>query len=144
MTALRALFRAHRHLALLLVVVALAVRLLVPAGTMPGSGARVLSVEICADASGLPQSHKLVIPGQPAPHEDNSAKGTCAFAGLAAAGRGRSGAAGDCPGLYPGHRPGTGRPGPAGPFRPVPAAYQRPACFRLIDLHPNYRSTEST
>lgn len=84
MTALRALFRAHRHLALLLVVVALAVRLLVPAGTMPGSGARVLSVEICADASGLPQSHKLVIPGQPAPHEDNSAKGTCAFAGLAA------------------------------------------------------------
>lgn len=84
MTALRALLHARHHLALLLLVMALAVRLLVPVGTMPGSGDRVLSLQICADASGLPQSRVMVIPGKPAPHEDNAAKGTCAFSGLAA------------------------------------------------------------
>lgn len=84
MTALRALLRARFHLALVLVMLALAMRLLVPAGMMPGTGERLLSVEICADASGLPKSQVLVIPGKPAPHEDNSAKGTCAFGSLAA------------------------------------------------------------
>ncbi len=84
MTALRALLQARCHLALALIALALAVRILVPAGMMPGSGDRVLAVQICADASGLPKSQVLVIPGQLAPHEDNSAKGTCAFAGLAA------------------------------------------------------------
>lgn len=84
MTALRALLLTRCNFALLLLVAALAVRLLVPVGTMPGSGDRVLSVQICADASGLPQSQILVIPGKPAPHEGNAAKGTCAFAGLAA------------------------------------------------------------
>ncbi len=84
MIALRALLRARCHLALALVVLALAARLLVPAGIMPGSGDRVLTVQICADATGLPKAQLLVIPGKPAPHEDSSAKGTCAFAGLAA------------------------------------------------------------
>jgi hypothetical protein len=83
MTALRALAHARFPLALLLVVLALTVRMLVPAGTMPGSGDRVLAVEICADASGTPQSQLLVIPGKPAPHENSAAKGQCAFAGLA-------------------------------------------------------------
>jgi len=85
MTALRTLLLNRRPLALLLVVLALAVRLLIPAGAMPGSGERVLAVAICADASGLPQSRVLVIPGKPAPHEDAAAaKAGCAFAGLAA------------------------------------------------------------
>lgn len=83
MMAIRALLRARYPLALVLVVLALAVRLLVPAGTMPGSGDRVLAVEICADASGQPQSQLLIIPGKPAPHETSAAKGQCAFAGLA-------------------------------------------------------------
>ena len=83
MMALRALLHARYPLALALVVLALAVRILVPAGTMPGSGDRVLAVEICADASGTPQSQLLVIPGKPAPHETSAAKGQCAFAGLA-------------------------------------------------------------
>lgn len=84
MFALRALLHARYHIALALVVLALAIRLLVPTGTMPGSGDRVLTVQICADASGLPQSQVLVIPGKPTPHENNAAEGTCAFAGLAA------------------------------------------------------------
>ena len=83
MMALRTLLRAHSPLAMVLVAMALAVRLLVPAGTMPGSGDRVLAVEICADASGAPQTQLLVIPGKPAPHENSAAKVTCAFAGLA-------------------------------------------------------------
>jgi hypothetical protein len=83
MTALRALARAHFPLALLLVMLTLAVRILVPAGTMPSSDDRVLIVEICADASGTPQSAVLVIPGKAGPHESSAAKGQCAFAGLA-------------------------------------------------------------
>lgn len=84
MIALRALLHSRFHLTLVLVAMALAMRLLVPAGMMPGSGDRVLSVQICADASGLPKSQVLVIPGKPAQHSDNSAKGTCAFGSLAA------------------------------------------------------------
>ena len=84
MTSLRALLLARSRLALALVALALAVRLLVPAGMMPGSGDKVLTVQICADATGLPQNQILIIPGKSAPHEDNASKGTCAFAGLVA------------------------------------------------------------
>ncbi|MCZ8170776.1 MAG: DUF2946 family protein [Novosphingobium sp.] len=83
MMAIRALLRARYPLALVLVVLALAVRMLVPAGAMPGSGDKVLAMEICADASGMPHSQLLIIPGKPAPHENSAAKGQCAFAGLA-------------------------------------------------------------
>lgn len=84
MTALRALLLARSRLALALVALALAVRLLVPAGMMPGSGDKILAVQICADASGVPQSQVIVIPGKQASHENNAAKGTCAFASMAA------------------------------------------------------------
>lgn len=85
MTALRALLRARYLLALLLVALALAVRMLVPAGTMPASGSRVLTVQICADASGLPHSRAIVIPGKPDSQKGSAAKGHCAFAGLGTA-----------------------------------------------------------
>ena len=85
MTALRALLRARYPLALLLVALALAVRVLVPAVTMPGSGSRVLTVQICADASGLPQSREIVIPGRPDSQQGSAAKSHCAFAGLGTA-----------------------------------------------------------
>lgn len=82
MIALRALLIARAPLVLMLVVMALTVRMLVPAGTMPGSGDRVLAVQICADASGAKFNRLLVIPGKPAPHEGNPAKATCAFTSL--------------------------------------------------------------
>ena len=83
MIALRAILRARSYLAIGLIVAALAVRMIIPAGTMPGSGARVLAVEICADASGIKQTQILIVPGKPAPHHANADKGTCGFAGLA-------------------------------------------------------------
>jgi hypothetical protein len=52
MELLRAFFRDHRRLAALLVALALCVKALVPAGYMPGAHGKVLTVEICADASG--------------------------------------------------------------------------------------------
>lgn len=85
MTALRALLRNRYPLALLLVALALAVRMMVPAGMMPDSGSRVLTVQICADASGMAQSRAIVIPGKPDSGKGSADKGQCAFAGLASA-----------------------------------------------------------
>jgi hypothetical protein len=85
MTALRALLRSGSRLAWVLVVLALAARMLVPVGTMPTGGDRELSVRICAESGG-PRSVLLTIPGEPAPHEGSAAKSACAFAGLSAPG----------------------------------------------------------
>ncbi len=87
MTSLRAFFRAHRQLAILLVAVSLALKALVPAGYMIGSQAKILTVEICADASGGTLTRQIVIPqdGKSAGGHAESGKSdsTCAFSALA-------------------------------------------------------------
>ncbi len=86
MQALRALTHRHRLLALLLVMLALAVKAAVPAGYMVGQHGKVLTVEICADASGGTVTKQIVIPQSGAPTDGKSAHdkapATCPYAGL--------------------------------------------------------------
>ncbi len=89
MHALRALAVRNRAFAALLLAVALAMKALVPAGYMAMPGKQLLSVSICADASGGAQLRQIAIPmkGDPAhAGEDRGKAGiTCAFASLAVA-----------------------------------------------------------
>jgi hypothetical protein len=86
MQALRALTHRHRLLALLLVVLALAVKAAVPAGYMLGQHSTVLTVEICADASGGTVTKQIVIPQSGVPTDGKSAHdkapATCPYAAL--------------------------------------------------------------
>lgn len=86
MSALRAFLRDHRRLAVLLLALALLVKALVPAGFMLASGARVLTVEICADPSGTRMTKQIVIPADGKSHQSPGdhakADGACAFSGL--------------------------------------------------------------
>lgn len=79
MTALRSLAGAYRHLALLVAVLALAVKALVPAGYMVSAPGRTLTITLCADASGQMLTHTVELPGKPAPTDKTP---TCAFAAL--------------------------------------------------------------
>lgn len=86
MTALRALFRNHRRLAALLVVLALCMKALVPAGVMIAANSRVLTVGICADASRAGMTRDIVVPMRPdgdGQSADHAAKGTpCGWSAL--------------------------------------------------------------
>lgn len=62
MQILRALVHRHRRLAVLLVVLALAIKAVVPAGYMLGQQGTVLTVTICADASGSALHKQIVVP----------------------------------------------------------------------------------
>ena len=50
MGAIRQFFRVHRHAAILLLYMALAMKAVVPAGFMVDAGAKVLTVHICTDS----------------------------------------------------------------------------------------------
>ena len=87
MTRLRAFTHRYARLALVLVVLALAVKALVPAGYMISStGARFLTVTICAGASGTPKQMRIAIPdkdGTSSDHSEAAGKSQpCAFSGL--------------------------------------------------------------
>ena len=89
MSALRALIRGHRHLALLLLALALCLKAAIPAGTMlEQSGTRSLSIAICADGSGIGKAVQIALPAKPAlpgsPRSDHGLASTsaCGFAGL--------------------------------------------------------------
>jgi hypothetical protein len=58
----RAFFRDHRRFAALLVALALAMKALVPGGYMIGQQGKVLTVTICADASGTGLTRQIVVP----------------------------------------------------------------------------------
>ena len=89
MQTLRAFFHARRRLAILLLAAALAMKVLVPAGYMPGQQSRVLTIEICADTMGAKITRQIVVPhaGKPGEAQTASAKGSgvCAFSSLAMA-----------------------------------------------------------
>lgn len=88
MFTIRALILDHRKLALLLLVLALCVKALVPAGFMVERKAMVLTVSICADGLGARTTQKMVIPmeSNPASHggEQSKRDGSCAFTSLGA------------------------------------------------------------
>lgn len=89
MGGLRTLLFGHRRLTALAVALALAVKLLLPAGFMLDSSAQgSITVAICADASGDGHARTVSIPlktdpGQADPGKSSAAKaqGTCPWAG---------------------------------------------------------------
>lgn len=83
MHAIRAFFRTHRRLALALVVLALAMKALTPAGFMPAAPGKVLTVMIC-DGQGDMQAAKIAIPGESKTDTGSAAKGdsVCPYAWL--------------------------------------------------------------
>ena len=90
----RTFLRANRRLAALLVVLALAMKALVPAGYMLAQQTTVLSVTICADGQGKRIAHEITVPKK-ARHDDGSGDqgkgGACAWSSLATGALGGSG-----------------------------------------------------
>jgi hypothetical protein len=87
MSSLRALTHRYAQFTLVLVVLALAVKALVPAGYMISpAGERFLKVTICADASGTPKQMRIAIPDKDETGGDHSEAADksqpCAFSGL--------------------------------------------------------------
>lgn len=84
MNLMRAFFMRHRALACMLVVAALCMKVLVPAGFMIGPNSKVLSVQICSDGSGHSITTQLVIPmkGEPNDSSGKQGKGDCPFSSL--------------------------------------------------------------
>lgn len=62
MFSLRAFFRDHLGLYALVIALALAMKILVPAGYMPGEQAKTFTVQICADAQGRHLTQQIAIP----------------------------------------------------------------------------------
>lgn len=85
MNALRAFFRTHRRLALGVLALALAIKALVPAGYMLSEQAQVLTVAICADASGKQLTKQIVVPADGKSGAHAKAEGACAWGLLAMA-----------------------------------------------------------
>ena len=89
MQAFRAFLRVNRNLALGLVALALVIKALVPAGYMLsgplGDGAHVLTIAICADASGGQLTKQIVVPSDGKSDEHAKIQGTCAWGLLAMA-----------------------------------------------------------
>jgi len=88
MHAWRAFARNHRGLMLALLALALAAKALLPGGWMPQVGERVLTMAICADASGGQLVHRIVLPAQEKPVDgtaDHAKAGSCAWSSLAMA-----------------------------------------------------------
>lgn len=89
MGALRSFLLKNRRFALALAAVALAFKALVPAGYMVASADRVLTIAVCADASGQQMTRQIAVPrsAQHAPSSGSETKtGTpCAFSALSMA-----------------------------------------------------------
>lgn len=85
MTSLRAFCVHHTRLALLLVVMAMAMKALIPDGFMPDFGSRTISIQICADALGQTRTKQIII-GQkgeePVKASHGKGEGICAFSAL--------------------------------------------------------------
>lgn len=83
---MRALIGCHRHFALLLLVLAFCVKGAIPAGYMvAASPDRIMTVSICADATGGLRQMQMVIPGKAQGSGDGKsakAEGQCAFSAL--------------------------------------------------------------
>ncbi len=86
MRSLRNLIHARPVLALLLVAMALCMKALVPSGYMVFAGSKTITVGICSDAMGAPQSMTITIPMDPSPAAEPAHKGKadspCAFSAL--------------------------------------------------------------
>jgi len=81
---LRDTLRSHRHLAVVIVLLALAFKAAVPAGFMIETRSLTLTMAICADATGGHVTRQIVVPrsDQPAPADSSKGSATCPFAAL--------------------------------------------------------------
>lgn len=86
MRPLRNLIHARPLLALLLVAMALCVKALVPSGYMVSAGSKTITVGLCTDGMGAPQTTTITIPmdrSAPAePAHKGKADSPCAFSAL--------------------------------------------------------------
>lgn len=85
MALLRAFLIQHRRLAGLLIVMALAMRVLIPGGYMPGLDGKVLTIQVCADTQGSQITQHIVVPTdsrETNPAQPGKANGLCAFSAL--------------------------------------------------------------
>lgn len=87
MQRLRLLILAHCHFACALLVLAFCIKAVVPAGYMISPAKNlVLTVSICADATGGAKQMQIVLPGKGKgnnPSDESKRDGQCAFSGLA-------------------------------------------------------------
>lgn len=90
MQILRTFLGENRRLALALIFCALLIKALVPQGYMIGSTSKTLTIQICADGTGVAVSKQIEIPMESGSHDPNSghgkADGSCSFTSLAMAG----------------------------------------------------------
>jgi hypothetical protein len=86
MGTIRAFFRDHRRLTALAIALALAMKALVPGGYMLGVEGKVLTVHICADASGTSLTKQIVLPASGKTGDQAKAAGSCPYASLGMAG----------------------------------------------------------
>lgn len=84
MRGLRAFLLHNRHLAVLLVALALAMKALVPAGYMVGGTSRAITILVCADSTGAHSAVQVTIP-QGAKETAAKDHKPCTFAGHGAA-----------------------------------------------------------
>jgi hypothetical protein len=89
MRSLRTFFRDHRTLALGLVLLALCMKVLVPGGFMIGSQVKLLTIEICGDASGTHLTKQISVPMDGKSGHDQSEQGkadsACPYSALSIA-----------------------------------------------------------
>jgi hypothetical protein len=86
MLSWRALLFRNASLAFLLVLAALFVRAIVPAGYMPAAQSRSFTVMLCADQNATSMRVAIPIDGLSLPHEgksDHASDSPCSFGGLA-------------------------------------------------------------
>ncbi|WP_263588860.1 DUF2946 family protein [Sphingopyxis sp. GC21] len=87
MSRMRAFLLQHRFLAITLVMAALCMKIVVPAGYMIGQNAKVLTVQLCTDGLGHAVTAKIAIPmkGEPSDSSGKQGKAECPFASLSMA-----------------------------------------------------------
>lgn len=87
MYRLRTLLVRHRALAAVLLAVALCLKAVMPAGYMVGPASKVLTIQICAAASGHAVTKQIAIPMKEHAGSDGgqSAPGDCAYGSLSMA-----------------------------------------------------------
>ncbi len=88
MAKMRALIREYRSLAALLLLAALVMKAVVPAGFMVGPDSKILTVQYCGEVDGAVSAKQIVIPLEQLPDtrsgDDITKSAGCAFASLTA------------------------------------------------------------
>ena len=87
MHSMRAFFLRHRVMAIVLVIAALSMKIALPAGFMIGQGSRVLTVQVCDEATGSAAARLFAIPvhGNDGDSSGKQTKNDCPFSSLSMA-----------------------------------------------------------